>query len=120
MPKNPLGLTNPKQRTMAVLIKSLKISNDGPRLMATPNVTEWDAIQADIDKFQHTKKELMGEGPLQVVTSHRGSVLYLENGAIVNRWEGESVNGYMCGSTKPEKCRVMYNGLQFDAVMEFI
>ena len=104
---------------MAVLIKSLKISNDGPCLSATPNATEWDAIQDEINKFPHTRKELMGEGPLQVVTSHRGSILFLENGATVYRWEGDSVNGYMCGSMKPENCRVMYNGLEFDAVMQF-
>ena len=116
---NPLSL-KPQTTNMAVLIKSLKISNDGPRLMPTPNVTEMEEILNEMNNFQQTKKELMGEGPLQVVTSYRGSVLYLENGAVVYRWEGESVNGYMCGSMKSENCRVMYNGLQFDAVMEFV
>ena len=107
-------------RSMAVLIKSLKISNNTTRLTPTPNITESEAIREEMNKFPRTKKELMGEGPLHVVTSHRGSILYLENGATVYRWEGESVNGYMCGSMKSENCLVVYNGLWFDAVMEFV
>lgn len=103
----------------SVLIKTLKLTDYTP-LCATPNITESMALQEELNKFPPTKKELVGEGPLQVVASHRGSNLYLENGAVIYRWMGESVNGYMCLSSEPEKCHVSYNGLCFEADIEFV
>lgn len=104
---------------MAVVIKTLKLTDYMP-LSATPNVTESELIQEELNKSPPTKKELVGEGPLQIVTTHRGSNLYLENGAVVYRYAGESVNGYMVFSKGTEKCHVGYNGLCFEADVEFV
>ena len=104
--------------SMAVVIKTLKLTEYSP-LAATPNASEIMILQEDLSKFPPTKKELVGEGPLQIVTTHRGYNLYLENGAVVYRYQGESVNGYMCSPKGPEKCHVSYNGLCFDADVEF-
>lgn len=90
------------------------------RLTATPNATEWMLIREEIDKFPQSKKNLVGEGSLQIVTSHRGSILYLENGATLYR-NTAGANGYMYEPTKGiESCYIGHNGLMFQCDVEFI
>lgn len=115
----PKKLVRDSKTKMSVTVKTLKLTNKSPPLLPTPNVTEMQEMYDQLNKFPQTKKELVGEGPLQVIVSHRGSLLHLENGATVYRWEGESVNGYMCASKEAENCLVGYNGLWFDALVEF-
>jgi hypothetical protein len=94
---------------------------DWPGLMPTPNATESEAIREEI--ASHPPRTTVGltERPLSVYATHRGSVLYLENGATIYRMNPpEWCNGYAAGPTRdPEECLVFSNGEGFRVQVEF-
>lgn len=100
-------------------ITSLKLTNYVP-LLSTPNVTEAEYIHDKLNKFPMTNKDLL-DGPLQIVTSYRGTNLYLENGAVLYRTNPltEGGNGYVSAPKEPEECLVYYNDLWFNCLVEF-
>lgn len=88
-------------------------------LAPTPNVTESEYISAQIESQPRTTVGLT-ERPLSVYASHRGSVLYLENGAVIYRMNPpEWCNGYASGPNGPEECLVRNDGESFTAMVEF-
>jgi hypothetical protein len=104
---------------MKATILSLE-SCDWPGLLPTPNVTEAEAIKAKIESQPRTTVGLT-ERPLSIYATHRGSVLYLENGATIYRMNPpEWCNGHAAGPTSdPEACLVFSNGEGFRAQVEF-
>jgi hypothetical protein len=92
---------------------------DWPGLLPTPNVTEAEAIRERIESQSRTTVGLT-ERPLSIYATHRGSVLYLENGASIYRWNPpEWCNGHASGPDGPEECLVSHNGEWFKANVEF-
>ena len=88
-------------------------------LIPTPNAMEADAISAQIASQPRTTVGLM-ERPLSVYANHRGSLLWLENGASIYRMNPpEWCNGYASGPDGPEECLVAQGGEWFTAKVEF-
>lgn len=103
-----------------VTIKSLKLWNDLVPLLPAPNVNEEATIQNELRSFQKTDMGLL-EGPLKIVSAHRNTLLYLENGAVLYRANPTTptYNGYASLPDGQEECFVQFNDLWFKAMVDF-
>ena len=89
-----------------ITIKSLRCCTDTPDV---PAVSELIYIRSQNSTASRTDVGLM-EGPLKITDARHGSMLYLENGAVVYR-----------PNPVPslEECFIEYNDLWFKARVEF-
>jgi len=107
-------LTGPEsitdKTTMYAKILSLEPMSHMP-LMPAPNVTDCDVISAALAQTPLTNKDLM-DGPHLIVTSYRGGLVYLDNGAIMYRHETSAGggNGYLSDPVGEEGCYVGKDG----------
>ncbi len=101
---------NTNKPTMYAKILSLEPMSHMP-LMPAPNVTDCDVISAALAQTPLTNKDLM-DGPHLMVTSYRGGLVYLDNGAIMYRHETSAGggNGYLSDPVGEEGCYVGKDG----------
>jgi hypothetical protein len=67
-------------------------------LRPTPNVTEWEAIRACLDADETPRIEPTPEGlegkELNILTSYRSAVMWLEGGATICRHDPKTAGGH--------------------------
>ena len=80
---------------------------EAPALMPAPNVTDWEVIAAALAQTPSTNKGLM-DGLHKIVTTYRGGLLYLDNGAVMYRYDtaAYSANGHLGAPVGEEGCFV--------------
>ena len=67
-------------------------------LRPTPNVTEWEAIRATLDadktpRLEPTPEDLQGK-ELNILTSYRSAVIWLESGIVITRHDPKTDGGH--------------------------
>lgn len=82
-----------------------------PPLLPAPSVTDSEFISAALAQTPRTDKDLM-DGPHKVVTSYRGGLVYLDNGAVMYRYDSEAsgANGHLGAPVGEEGCYVGHRG----------
>ena len=93
--------------------------HDREPLLPAPDILETIFIQDQLDVAKIT----FHDGPCDIITHYRGSILHLDNGDIVSRVHPISQvgNGYISLPDKgTEKCLVQRNGRWYKATAEFI
>ena len=102
-----------------VIISDLTPENSPP-LMPTPSV---------LDEFSPpatpTRRSLL-EGPLEITSTYRGRLMYLENGCMVYRSHPKSPGGNgmvtfpLVESAEPETCYVEFNEKWWQGTLNFV
>lgn len=80
-------------------------------LLPAPNIAEGDAMYEVLSKVNYIEDDLM-DLPMKVVYEYRGSLLYLENGDIIYRYQKKSSGA--------EECYIQYKGDWCDGIVDFI
>jgi hypothetical protein len=94
-------------------------------LRPTPNVTEWEAIRATLEADQTPRLERTPEAlqdkVLQIITTYRSTMLWLEGGVLICRHapNTEGGHGYAGWPTKGLKEEVLV-GEDWVAEVEFV
>jgi len=67
-------------------------------LRPTPNVTEWEAIRATLEADTSPRLERTPEGlhgkELNILTSYRSSLMWLEGGIVITRHDPNTEGGH--------------------------
>jgi hypothetical protein len=90
-------------------------------LMPAPSVHDGEIISSYLETEQISDRGLE-DGPLRILTHYRGSMLYLDNGALVYRWMPKTAggNGLVSIPETPtiENCFILHEDKMYTADVE--